>query len=106
MGHLHMNIKRPQSTRQKTTDTDLEDKTKTNVDFFATVDPNTTKEVKFYSDLCGRFPTTPNRGNKYIYIMHVYDCNSIQMIAMNNRSDKEIIRAFIELNEYLKKYAE
>ena len=29
--------------------------------------------------------------------MYVYDCNSIVTTAMNNGSDKEIIRAFTEL---------
>ena len=70
------------------------------------MDPSKTKEGGIYSDLCERFPFTSKKLNKYIYIMHVYDCNSIQTTAMNNRSDKEIIRAFIELNEYFKKYAE
>ena len=34
--------------------------------------------------------------------MYVYNCNSILTTEMNNRSDKEIIRAFTELTTDLK----
>ena len=34
--------------------------------------------------------------------MYVYYCNNILMTEMNNKSDKEMIRAFIELTENLK----
>ena len=66
------------------------------------MEPSTTKEVKIYSDICGHFPTTSSRGNKYIYVMYVYDCNKILTIAMKNRSDKYIIRSFTSLTEDLK----
>ena len=102
MGHLHMRRQGLQSTKEKPPDTDLEEKIKTNVLFSTTVDPKETKEVKIYSDLCGRFPTTSSRGVKYIYVMYVCGCNSIATIAIKNRSDKEIIKAFTSLTEYLK----
>ena len=93
MGHLHMTIQGIQSTKGKPPDTDLEDKI-IFLAFYTTIDPITTKEGKFYSDLLGRFPTTPSRGNTYIYVMYLYDYNSILTTAMKNRSDKEMIRAF------------
>ena len=66
------------------------------------MDPSTRKEGKFYSDLCKRFPTTPSRLNKYIYVMYLYYFNSILTTAMKNRSYKEMIQAFTELTEYFK----
>ena len=75
---------------------------KTNVVFLKMLDPRTTKERKIYSDLCERFPTTSSRGNKYIYVMYMYDCNAILTTVMKNISDKEMIRAFTSLTEYLK----
>ena len=102
MGNIHMRRKGLKSTRDKTQDTDLEYKRKTNVVFCTTVDPGTTKESKLYSYLCKHFPTTSSIGNKYIYGMYVYDCNTILMTEMKNRSDKEIIWAFTELTEDLK----
>ena len=52
--------------------------------------------------MCGCFPTTSIRGNKYIYVMYVYDCNYILTTSMKNRSDKEIIQPFTELTEDFK----
>ena len=43
-----------------------------------------------------------NKGNIYIYVMYVYDYNSIMKAPMKNRSDKEIICAFTELTKDLK----
>ena len=34
--------------------------------------------------------------------MYVYECNDILTTAMDNRSDKDIIRSFTSLTEYLK----
>ena len=86
MGNLHMRIQGLQSTKETPPDTDLEDKIKANMYFCATVEPSTTKEGNIYSDLCRRLPTTSSTGNKYIYVMYVYDCNAILTPAMNNRS--------------------
>ena len=66
------------------------------------VEPSTTKEGNIYSDLYGRLPNTSSRGNKYIYVIYVYDCNAILTTSMNNRSDKEMIRSFTSLTEDLK----
>ena len=66
------------------------------------MEPNTTKEGNIYSDLCGRLTTTSSNGNKYIYVMYVYDCNDILNTSTKNRSDKEMIQAFTELTEDLK----
>ena len=48
------------------------------------------------------FTTTSSRGNKYIYVMYVYDFNAILETTTKNKSDKEMIRAFTELTEDLK----
>ena len=47
-----------------------------------------------YSYLCGSFPITPHRGNKYIYVIYIYDCNNITTVAIKNISNKEMIRVF------------
>ena len=102
MGHLQIRRQGLQSTKDKPPDADLYDNIKTNVVYCTTVEHSTTKEGKIYSDLCGRLPTTSIRGNKYIYVMYVHDCNSILTTAIENRSDKDMIRAFTSLTEYLK----
>ena len=96
MTFVHLNMRRQglQSTREKPSDIELEGRRITNIILCTTVDPNTTKEGKSYSDICGRFPITSSRGNKYIYVIYVYDCNDILITEMKSRSDKETIRAF------------
>ena len=94
MEHLQTKQQGLQSTRKKTQDTYLKDTCKTNVVFFPTVNPSTTKEGKIYSDLCVRLPFPPNKVNKYIYVIYVYHFNSILKTVIKNRSEKEMIRAF------------
>ena len=102
MGHFHIRRQGLKLTKQKPPDTDLEDNITTNLVYCTTVEPSTTKEGKIYSYICRRLPTTSSMGNKYIYVMYVYDCNAILTTSMNNRSDKEMIKAFTPLNEDLK----
>ena len=102
IGNLHMRRQGIQLTKEKPPDTDLEDNIKTNLLFCTTEDPSTNKEGKIYSDICRRFPTTSTRGDKCTYVMYLYNCNSILTKAMNNKSDKDMIRAFTSLTEYLK----
>ena len=67
------------------------------------MNPSITKEGKFYSDICGLFPTTSRRKNKYVHFVYVYYFSAILTKKMNNRSDKKMIRVFTELTEYFKK---
>ena len=94
IGHMHSIIQGLKSTKEKPPNIYPEDKIKTNVVFCKTMNAIITKEGNIYSDLCGRLPTTSIRGNKYIYVMYVYDCNDIITTAMKNRSDKDTIRDF------------
>ena len=64
-----------QYTRKKVPYTNLSDNNKTNLVSCVTVDLSNSNEGKLYSDICGRFPIMYNKGNRYIYIMYVYDCN-------------------------------
>ena len=92
MGQPNMRKQGLQSIKNKNQDKELENKCKANVVFYTTVDPNTTKEGNFNSELCGRFPSTPNKVNKYIYGFY-----AILTTAMKNIIDKKMVRAFKEL---------
>ena len=48
MGHLYMNRQGLPSTKEKPTDTYLEDKIKMNIVYCTTMEPSTTKEDKIY----------------------------------------------------------
>jgi hypothetical protein len=66
---------------------------------FAAVHDTTTGQIS--TDLTGRFPTTSSRGNKYILVLYDYDSNAILTEPMQNRSDKEHLRAYNKLHLYL-----
>ena len=102
MGHLRMRRQGLQSNKEKPPCIELEYNITTNVVYCTTMKPSTTKEWNIYSDLCGCFPTTSSRGNKYIYVMYVYDYNCILTTSMKNRSDKDMIISFTSLTEDLK----
>ena len=72
MDHLHMKIQGVKPTR-KTPDTYLEENIKTNLVFCITIKPSVIHEGKIYSELCGRFPIITNKGNRYIYVIYVYN---------------------------------
>ena len=48
------------------------------------------------------FPHDFKQRGVYIYVMYVYDYNAIINTSMNNRSDKDIIRAYTSLTKVLK----
>ena len=97
MVHLHMKQKGLKSTKRTTPDIDLEDNCTTSIVFCATMYHSTTQEGKVYSELCVYLSIMSNKGNIYIYVTYVYDCNAILKTPTNNRSDKDMIRAFKEL---------
>jgi hypothetical protein len=53
------------------------------------------------TDLTGRFPVTASTGNKYIFLLYDYDSNAIIIEPIRNRSNKEILRAYNKLHQYL-----
>ena len=75
------------STRKKSLDTDLSDNKNTKLVFCFKIDPNDSNYGKIYSDIYRLLPIMPNKGNIYIYVMYVYDCNTILTASMKNRSD-------------------
>jgi len=52
-------------------------------------------------DFAGRYPTTSQRGNKYVFVMYDYDTNYINAIAVKSRKTNEYLRAFQECYDEL-----
>ena len=55
------------------------------------------------TNLCGIYPTTSNKGMKYIFILYDYDSNSIHAKAMKNNKGPSIIKAYEEVYNELSK---
>ena len=51
-------------------------------------------QQRIETNLTGRLPVTPNRKNKYLFVLYEYNSNSILVRPMNNRMDKEFICVF------------
>jgi hypothetical protein len=87
---VHMNQRRQKirSTskapieKQPTPDTDLG--TKTHLTYAIVVD-----QGQLYTDLTGKFPVRSSKGNSYVMVCYVYDCNYVKVIPMKSRSASE-----------------
>ena len=54
-------------------------------------------QEKVYTDQTGKFPVQSSRGMRYIMIMVEIDGNYIDAEPMKNRTENEMIRAYLEL---------
>jgi hypothetical protein len=77
-----------------TADTDLG--TKTNLVYAVLVD-----QGKLYMDLTGKFPVRSRKGNSYVMVLYVYDCNYVKVIPMKYRSASEWAKAYDTIHQEL-----
>jgi hypothetical protein len=74
MGHMNQRRQNIRSTlmapieKQQPPDTDLG--TKTHLVYAVVVDQD-----QFYTDLTGKFPVRSSKGNSYVMVCYIYDCN-------------------------------
>jgi hypothetical protein len=73
--------------KQPTPDTDLG--TKTHLVYAVVVD-----QGQLYTDLTGKFPVRSSKGNSYVMVCYVYDCNYVKVIPMKSRSASEWVKAY------------
>ena len=57
---------------------------------------------KLYSDQTGHFPFTSIRGVKYVFILYLYDTNSVFSQLLNSRTGYYILHTYTAFNYYLK----
>ena len=101
-GHMHQTQNNLKSTKKQELKTPEEELMKplaqrTSTVFAKIIDHKRT----IATDLTGKFPVTPNRGNKYLFVLYDYDSNCILIRPMNSRADSEFIRVFTDLHENL-----
>jgi hypothetical protein len=68
--------------KQQTPDSDLG--TKTHLVYAVIVD-----QGQLYTDLMGKFPVISSKGNSYVMVCYIYDCNYIKVSPMKSRSASE-----------------
>jgi hypothetical protein len=85
MGHMNQIRQSIRSTSKtpvddvSTTDTDLG--TKTHLVYAVLVD-----QGQLYTDLTGKLLVTSSKGNTYVMVCYVYDCNYVKVVPMRSRS--------------------
>jgi hypothetical protein len=100
MGHMNQRRQNIQSTskapieKQPTPETDLG--TKNHLVYAVVVD-----QGQLYTDLTGKFPVRSSKGNSYVMVCYVYDCNYIKFIPMKSRSASEWVKAYDTVHQEL-----
>jgi hypothetical protein len=100
MGHMNQrrhNIRstsKAPSEKQKSPDTDFG--TKAHLVYAVVVD-----QGQLYTDLTGKFPVRSNKGNSYVMVCYIYDCNYVKVVLMKSRSASEWVKAYDSVHEEL-----
>jgi hypothetical protein len=100
MGHMNQRRQNIRSTsktpieKQPTSDADLG--TKTHLVYAVVVD-----QGQLYTDLTGKFPVRSSKGNSYIMVCYIYDCNYVKVVPMKSRSASELVKAYDSVHQEL-----
>jgi hypothetical protein len=100
MGHMNKRRQNKRSTLTTpiedvpTTDTNLG--TKNHLVYAVLVD-----QGQLYTDLTGKFPVRSSKGNTYVMVCYVYDCNYVKVVPMKSRSASEWVKAYDHIHQEL-----
>jgi hypothetical protein len=100
MDHMNQRRQNMRSTStepiadQQTPDTDLGSKIRLVYAFLV-------DQGQLYTDLTGRFSVRSRRGNAYIMVCYVYDCNYIKFTPMKYLSTSEWVKEYDTIHEEL-----
>jgi hypothetical protein len=100
MGHMNQRLQNIRSTSKSPiaeapqTDTDLG--TKTYLVYAVLVD-----QGQLYTDLTGEFPVISSKGNSYVMVCYVYDCNYVKVLPTKSRSASEWVKAYDHIHQEL-----
>jgi hypothetical protein len=98
MGHVNQRRQNIRSTSrthivdEPTPDTDLG--TKTHLVYAVVVD-----QGQLYTDLTGKFPVRCSKGNSYVMVCYIYDCNYGKVIPIKSRSASEWVKAYDTIHQ-------
>jgi hypothetical protein len=100
MGHMNQRRQNILSTlkasfeKQQPPDTDLV--TKTHLMYAVVVD-----QGQLYTDLTGKFPVRSSKGNSYVMVCYIYDCNYVKVVPMKSRSALEWVKEYDSIHQEL-----
>jgi hypothetical protein len=100
LGHMNQRRQNIRSTSkapieiQPTLDTDLG--TKTHLVYAVVVG-----QGQLYTDLMGKFPVRISKGNSYVMVCYIYDCNYVKVVPIKSRSASEWVKAYDTIHQEL-----
>jgi hypothetical protein len=100
MVHMNQRLQNIRSTSKAqiadvpNTDTNLG--TKTHLVYAVLVDHG-----QLYTDLTGKFPVRSSKGNSYVMVCYVYDCNYVKVIPIKSRSASDWVKAYDHIHQEL-----
>jgi hypothetical protein len=56
-------------------------------------------QAQLYTDLTGKFPVQSSKGNSYVMLCYIYDCNYIKVVHMKSRSASEWVKSYGSIHE-------
>jgi hypothetical protein len=104
MEHMNQRLQNIRSTSKTSITSDIEDiaatttdsGTKTHLAYAVLVD-----QGQLYTDLEGKFPVTSSKGNWYVMVCYVFDCNYIKVVPMKSLSASEWFKAYDHIHQEL-----
>jgi hypothetical protein len=54
-----------------------------------------------HTDLTGKFPVRSSKGNSYVMVCYIYDCNYVKVIPMKSRSALEWVNSYDSIHQEL-----
>jgi hypothetical protein len=58
-------------------------------------------QAQLYTDLTGKFPVRSSKGNSYVMLCYIYDCNYIKVVPVKSRSASEWVNAYGSIHQEL-----
>jgi hypothetical protein len=58
-------------------------------------------QAQLYTDLTGKFPVRSSKGNSYVMLCYIYDCNYIKVVPMKSRPASEWVKAYGSIHQEL-----
>jgi hypothetical protein len=104
MGHMNQRRQNIRSTSKTPIISDIEDIAattansgkKTHLVYAVLVD-----QGQLYTDLTGKFPVRYRKGNWYVMVCYVFDCNYDKVVPMKSRSASEWVKATTSIKNSL-----
>jgi hypothetical protein len=104
MGHMNQRLQNIRSTSKTPISSDMEDVTvtpaglgtKSHLLYAVLVD-----QGQLYTDLSGKFPVRSSKGNWYVMVFYVFDCNYVKVVPMKSSSASEWVKSYDLIHQEL-----